>query len=266
MWLQGGHYFSLCSFQSHLSIKCNLWCFHHKLLGAGTSSYSLHSIEQHGVRATRHGCLQCDTNNGGFTTRARGQSFALSIQDLRSGVAVPSEQLRAVDEAINLTPAEDKRTAATDDGSRSRNLLSPGDSLPFLDLPPLLHPGGSSAFLWIGKVPGQSGLQLLLSPWLSVWYRGGRGHWGEGAVGCWHTESAANFHPPGAHQKELSESGSWATCGNTLPLPSRFWIELLQLFIFKALRFLPALSKAPLSLQARNSKVCGNSATLKPPE
>lgn len=60
---------------------------------------------------------------------------------------VPSEQLGAVDEAINLTPAEDKSTAATGDRSRSRNLLSPGDSLPFLDLPPLLRPGVSSAFL-----------------------------------------------------------------------------------------------------------------------
>lgn len=47
---------------------------------------------------------------------------------------------------INLTPAEEK-SAATDDRSRSRNLLSPGDSLPFLDVCPLLHPGGSSAFL-----------------------------------------------------------------------------------------------------------------------
>lgn len=80
-------------------------------------------------------------------TRARGQSFALSVQDLRSGVAVPSEQLGAVDEAINLTPAEDNNTAAMDYRSRSRNLLSPGNSLPFLDLPPLLHPGVSSTFL-----------------------------------------------------------------------------------------------------------------------
>lgn len=107
----------------------------------------MQSIGQHRAKATWDGCLQRNTNDGGFTTRARGQSFALHIQDLRSGVVVLSEQLGAVDEAINLTPAEDKRTAVTDDGSRSRNLLSPGDSLPFLDLPPLLHPGGSSTFL-----------------------------------------------------------------------------------------------------------------------
>lgn len=42
----------LCYFQSHLSIKYNLWCFLHKLLLAGTNSYSLHSIGQHKTRAT----------------------------------------------------------------------------------------------------------------------------------------------------------------------------------------------------------------------
>lgn len=76
-------------------------------------------------------------------TRARGQSFPLSIQNLWSGVAAPSKQLEAVDNVIHLIPSEDK-TAAMDDGSRSLNLLSSGDSLPFLDL---LCLGGSSVFL-----------------------------------------------------------------------------------------------------------------------
>lgn len=36
------------------------------------------------------------------------------------------------------------------------------------------------------------------------------------------TQIAANFHPPGAHQKELLESGSWAMRGNELSFPPRF--------------------------------------------
>lgn len=76
-------------------------------------------------------------------TRARGQSFPLSIQNLWSGVAAPSKQLEVVDNVSHLIPSENK-TAAMDHGSRSLNLLSSGDSLPFLDL---LCLGGSSVFL-----------------------------------------------------------------------------------------------------------------------
>lgn len=177
----------LCYFQSHLSIKYNLCCFLHqksKLLRAGTNSYSFHSIGQHKTRVTWDSCLQRSKNNGGFTTRAAGQSFPLSIQDLWSGVPAPSKQLKAVDNVTNLIPSEDKTAAMDDDGSRRLNLLSSGDSLPFLGL----CLGGSSKFLWIGKVPGQLSFQLLLSLRFRVWRREGRGHRGEGAVGCWHTK------------------------------------------------------------------------------
>lgn len=101
-----------------------------KLLSAGTSFYFLHSIGQHKTKAACDSCRKHNTNNGGFSSRARGQSFPLSIQDLWSGLAAPSKQLEAVGNVINLIPSEDK-TAAMDDGSGSLNLLSSGDSLPF---------------------------------------------------------------------------------------------------------------------------------------
>lgn len=173
----------LCYFQSYLSIKCKTCdvSFIKKANSLGQEqTYSLHSIGQRKTRVTWDSCLQHNTNNGGFTTRARGQSFPLSIQDPWSGVAAPSKQLEAVDNVINLIPSEDK----TADGSRSLNLLSSGDSLLFLDL----CLGSSSKFLWIGKVPGQPSFQLLPSLRLSVWCREGRGHGGEGAMGCWHTK------------------------------------------------------------------------------
>lgn len=52
----------LCYFQSHLSIKYNLWCFLHqgkKLLRAETDYYSLHSIGQHKTRPP--GTAVCNT-------------------------------------------------------------------------------------------------------------------------------------------------------------------------------------------------------------
>lgn len=71
-----------------------------------------------------------------------GQSFALSTQDFSCAV---SKQPGAGDKRINPALMEDNRTTATD--AMSRNLLSPGDSLPFLELLPLLCPGRSSTFL-----------------------------------------------------------------------------------------------------------------------
>lgn len=57
------------------------------------------------------------------------------------------------------------------------------------------------------------------------------------APGAADTQSSATFHPLGAHRKELSESGSWAICGNTLPLPPSFRIELSQLRFIKLFVF-----------------------------
>lgn len=67
--------------------------------------------------------------------------MAPNTQNFGSGIAVPSEQPGAGDEMINLTLAEGSRTSTTD--AMSRNLLSPGDSLPFLELPPLFRPVSS---------------------------------------------------------------------------------------------------------------------------
>lgn len=66
------------------------------------------------------------------------------------------------------------------------------------------------------------------------------------APGAADTQSSATFHPLGARRKELPESGSWAICGNTLPLPPSFRIELsllrfVKLFVFS----LPWLVKLP---------------------
>lgn len=153
--------------------------------------------------------------------------MALSTQSFGSGVAVTGEQLGAGDAMINLTPAEDSRTSTT--GAVSRNLLSPGDSLPFLELPPLFCPGSSGAFLWIKKVPGQLDLQRSCCPCGLVSRTEEEEVAERRAPGAADTQSSANFHPPRVCWKELPESGSWAMCGNELPLPPSFWIELSQL-------------------------------------
>lgn len=100
-------------------------------------------------------------------------------------------------------------------------MLSPGDSLPFLDSLPSFIQAAAAHFYELEKSQG-SPISSSCPPRGSAYgteeeeVTEGRGPW------VADTQSAANFHPPGAGQKELPESGSWAMRGNTLPLPPRF--------------------------------------------
>lgn len=86
------------------------------------------------------------------------------------------------------------------------------------------------------------------------------GHRGKGIVGCPYTKWC-KFPSSRGSPKGTAWIGKLGNAWKCASPPSTLLNRVVTTFqLFKALRFLPALSNAPCLLQGKDSKMCGNSA------